>query len=508
MKSTNVQNSHLQERLETVGRPRIAIIGDLIMDRYMIGDVSRISPEAPIPVLAVKSNDLRLGGAGNVVSNLIAMEADVDVVGVVGDDGLGRAMREMFEERQVHVEGLVIADDRPTIEKTRMMSGVQQMLRVDRELAKPIDGATEKLVIQAALASVERCDGVVLSDYGKGVLTDDVLAQVIAAARQRGIPVLVDPKGADFTRYKGATLVTPNRKEAELALGRSIASLEELPQAADELTQSAELDFIVITLSAEGIYYRSSSKAVNPTEGRVPAMARAVYDVTGAGDTVVSQLALYLSLRWELAEAVAMANHAAGVVVERLGTHSVTRAELTARLRATQPKQGKVLDSHSLSSTVEDWRRQDRRIVFTNGCFDVIHAGHVSYLRFARERGDVLLVGVNSDASVSRLKGPTRPVNGLDDRLAVLAAMEMVDAVVAFEGDTPKDLIEAVTPDVLVKGEDWADKGVVGREWVESHGGQVVLAPVMAGRSTTNILKRAQTGESASQKPAPGGGSH
>ena len=502
MNTPAVSNSALQERLEAVGRPRLAIIGDLIMDRYMIGDVTRISPEAPIPVLAVKSNDLRLGGAGNVVANLVAMEAQVDVVGVVGNDGLGRAMREMFEAQGVDVGGLVIDPDRPTIEKTRMMSGVQQMLRVDREDPQSISGEVEARVRAAALASVARCEGVVLSDYGKGVLTPGVLAAVIAAARERGIPVLVDPKGSDFTRYRGATLVTPNRKEAEEALGRSIPALDDLPAAADELTNTAELDLIVITLSAEGIYFRSR---VEPgREGRVPAMARAVYDVTGAGDTVVSQLALYLALGWDIAEAVAMANHAAGVVVARLGTHSVTRAELMARLRESQPKRGKVLDGETLSDAVEDWRRQGKRVVFTNGCFDVIHAGHVSYLRFARERGDVLLVGVNSDASVSRLKGPTRPVNHLADRLAVLAAMEMVDAVVSFDGDTPKELIEAVTPDVLVKGEDWADKGVVGREWVESHGGQVVLAPVMAGRSTTNILARAKSGESA-QGASPGG---
>ncbi len=494
--NTNPQeNRLLEERLSSLGNPRLAIIGDLIMDRYMIGDVSRISPEAPIPVLAVKTNELRLGGAGNVAANLVAMEAQVEVVGVVGDDGLGRAMREEFEAIGATVDGLVIADDRPTIEKTRMMSGVQQMLRVDREDSKPVVGDVEAKVIEAALAAVSRCDGIVLSDYGKGLLTDKVLATVIAAARERGVPVLVDPKGSDFTRYRGATLVTPNRKEAELALGRDIPNLESLPAAADELTGLAELDLIVITLSADGIYFRSRG---NPKrEGRIPAVARAVYDVTGAGDTVVSQLALYLALRWDIADAVAMANHAAGVVVERLGTHSVTRSELMARLMASRPKTGKVLGDADVAGVMEEWRRKGKRVVFTNGCFDVIHAGHVSYLRFARDKGDVLIVGVNSDASVSRLKGPTRPVNCIEDRLQVLAAMEMVDAVVSFEDDTPKGIIERVTPDVLVKGEDWADKGVVGREWVESHGGQVVLAPVVAGRSTTSILERAKSGERA-----------
>ncbi len=495
MNTSSIENRLLEERLTTLGNPRLAIIGDLIMDRYMIGDVSRISPEAPIPVLAVKTNELRLGGAGNVAANLVAMEANVEVVGVVGDDGLGRAMREEFEAIGAGVEGLVIDGSRPTIEKTRMMSGVQQMLRVDREERTAIPAEVEARILAASLQAVSRCDCVVLSDYGKGLLTDGVLTQVIAAARKRGIPVLVDPKGADFTRYRGATLVTPNRKEAELALGRSIPDLESLPAAADELNERAELDLIVVTLSADGIYFKSREKPLR--EGRIPAVARAVYDVTGAGDTVVSQLALYLALRWDIADAVAMANHAAGVVVARLGTHSVTRSELMARLVESRPSTGKVLTDADLAGVMEEWRREGKRVVFTNGCFDVIHAGHVSYLRFARDKGDVLIVGVNSDESVSRLKGPTRPVNCIDDRLQVLAAMEMVNAVVAFGEDTPKNIIERVTPDVLVKGEDWADKGVVGREWVESHGGQVVLAPVMAGRSTTSILERAKSGERA-----------
>ncbi len=495
MNTSPIENRLLEERLTTLANPRLAIIGDLIMDRYMIGDVSRISPEAPIPVLAVKTNELRLGGAGNVAANLVAMEANVEVVGVVGDDGLGRAMREEFEAIGADVDGLVIDAGRPTIEKTRMMSGVQQMLRVDREEATAISSDVEQRVLEASLKAVSRCDGIVLSDYGKGLLTDKVLGQVIRAARKRGIPVLVDPKGSDFTRYRGATLITPNHKEAELALGRPIPDLESLPAAADELNEQAELDLIVITLSADGIYFKSREKPLR--EGRIPAVARAVYDVTGAGDTVVSQLALYLALRWDIADAVAMANHAAGVVVERLGTHSVTRSELMARLVASLPATGKVLTDADVAGVMEEWRRKGKRVVFTNGCFDVIHAGHVSYLRFARDKGDVLIVGVNSDESVSRLKGPTRPVNCIDDRLQVLAAMEMVDAVVAFGEDTPKNIIERVTPDVLVKGEDWADKGVVGREWVESHGGQVVLAPVMAGRSTTSILERAKSGERA-----------
>lgn len=490
------ETSELERRLAGLGRPRVLIIGDLIMDHYVMGDVARISPEAPIPVLAARSSELRLGGAGNVAANLRSMEAEVTVIGVVGDDELGRQLRDMFEELGIDAGGLVVDATRPTIEKTRMLSGVQQMLRVDWEDTRGLDGAALEILLTRLPEAVAGADAVVLSDYGKGALPAEVLQGTIAEARRRGIPVLVDPKGDDYARYDGATLITPNRKEAERALGRPIL-LEELTAAGDELIELAGLELAVITLGADGIYFRTRGDGEPPTEGLAPAMARAVYDVTGAGDTVVAHLALYLADRLGIGEAVGLANHAAGVVVGKLGTHSVTRAELRARLAEQLPHVGKVLGEDSLGQVVEGWRREGQRIVFTNGCFDVLHVGHVEYLRFARARGDVLLVGVNSDESIQRLKGPERPVNPLEDRLKVLAALEMVDAVVAFGDDTPKDLIESVTPDVLVKGADWADKGVVGREWVESHGGQVVLAPLVPGRSTTAILERARGGTGA-----------
>jgi D-beta-D-heptose 7-phosphate kinase / D-beta-D-heptose 1-phosphate adenosyltransferase len=487
------ETSELERRLERLGHPRVLIVGDLIMDRYVLGDVGRISPEAPIPVLAARTSELRLGGAGNVAANLRSMEAEVAVLGVVGDDDLGRAMRETFEGIGIDASCLVVDPTRPTIEKTRMMSGVQQMLRVDWEDTRPLDGAAREALLAALPAAVAAADALVLSDYGKGALPADVLAAAIAEARGHGVPVLVDPKGDDYSRYAGATLITPNKKEAERALGRAL-TLDDLPVGADELIATAQLELVVITLGADGIYFRTAGRGEEVREGRAPAAARAVYDVTGAGDTVVAHLALYLADRWGIEEAVGLANHAAGIVVGKLGTHSVTRAELETRLAEQLPQEGKVLDGSTLGQAIESWRREGKRIVFTNGCFDILHVGHVQYLRFARSRGDVLLVGVNSDASIQRLKGPERPVNRLDDRLKVLAALEMVDAVVSFDEDTPKGLIEQVTPEVLVKGEDWADKGVVGREWVESHGGQVVLAPLVPGRSTTAILARAKGG--------------
>lgn len=497
-----IDSQSLIETLEGLGSPKVLIIGDLIIDRYVIGEVSRISPEAPIPVLAARKSELRLGGAGNVAANLVSMDATVEIVGIVGDDGHGRAMRELFTEHKIGIGGVLMDASRPTIEKTRMMSGVQQMIRVDWEDPRPLDGEALTRILAAIPAAVAGADVVVLSDYGKGTLTEPVLRAAIGAARECGIPVLVDPKGADFSKYAGATLVTPNRKEAELALGRKIANLDELPDAADELIRTAQLDMTLITLGADGIYFRTKDGG---EEGRVPTQARAVFDVTGAGDTVVAHLAFHLGLRVPLSSAVTLANHAAGIVVAKLGTHSVSRSELHDRLSQGLPHEGKVLTRSGAGLILEGWRRDGKRVVFTNGCFDVLHAGHVDYLRFARSKGDVLIVGVNDDASVSRLKGPSRPVNHLDDRMAVLAALEVVDAVVPFHEDTPKALVEQVSPDVLVKGEDYADKEVVGADWVESHGGQVVLAPLLAGRSTTAILKRSGAGGDASKAGAEPG---
>ena len=482
---------HLERQLDELGPQRILIVGDLMLDRYVSGDVTRISPEAPIPVLTARRSEEKLGGAGNVAANLIAMEAKVDLVGLIGDDGWGRALRAVLEEQGISTEGLVVDGSRPTNLKTRMVSGVQQMLRVDWEETREVSGEARAQLLARVGKLVERAGAVVLSDYGKGVLCDELIAAVIAGARLRGVPVLVDPKGDDYTRYRGATLVTPNRKEAEEALGHLLPDLAAIASGARELIEIGELEAALITLGAGGIYYRTR----RGDEGHEATKARAVFDVTGAGDTVISHLALYLAGGIELAAAVALANEAAGLVVARLGTNTVKRAELRAALRTSAPHEGKVLASTDLDDALAAWRREGKRIVFTNGCFDILHAGHVSYLRFARSKGDVLLVGVNDDDSVRRLKGPARPVNGIADRLEVLAAMEMVDAVVPFGEETPAAIIERVTPDVLVKGEDWAEKGVVGREWVEKHGGQVVLAPLVEGRSTSRILERARKGQ-------------
>jgi D-beta-D-heptose 7-phosphate kinase/D-beta-D-heptose 1-phosphate adenosyltransferase len=482
--------NQLREIVESLGRPRILVVGDLILDRYVTGAVERISPEAPIPVLSATQSEDRLGGAGNVAANLRAMESPVDVIGVVGDDSRGRRMRGMFEEMGCDASGCVVDSERPTTEKTRMISGVQQMLRVDWEKAQAIAPELEAELVRDLPARVERAQAVILSDYGKGVLTQRVLEATIFAARKQRIPVLVDPKGSDYSRYRGATLVTPNRKEAEEALGRKLKSLDDMPQGARDLMKVASLDACVITLGGDGMFHMTKDGA----SGHVPTVARQVFDVTGAGDTVISHLAIALGDKRPLEIAVLLANHAAGIVVGKRGAASVTRGELSSALGRSSWGSRKIALAGELDTMLARWRKDRLRIVFTNGCFDVLHAGHVQYLRFARTQGDVLIVGVNDDDSVRRMKGPTRPVNPLGDRLEVLAALEMVDGVTSFSEDTPAKIVERVSPGVLVKGEDWKDKGVVGREWVESHGGVVVLAPLLAGRSTTAILERGGSG--------------
>jgi len=471
--------------VDRLGTPRVLIVGDLILDRYVTGEVERISPEAPIPLLSARHEEMRLGGACNVAANAGAMEAQVEVVGVIGEDERGETLLGLLEAGGIDPSGVLRLARRATTLKTRMLSGAQQILRVDWEDRRALGDEEADRLLAGLDERVARADAVVLSDYGKGVLTERVLREVIEMARAASVPVLVDPKGSDYRRYRGATLVTPNRKEAEQALGRSLARLDDLPGAARELVERCELDAAVITLGADGIYYRRGPQE----EGRVPALARSVFDVTGAGDTVMAFLALGLAARLSLPDAVRLANRAASIVVGQRGAVSLTRAELRTLLGERRVGESPILDRAELPALLAEWRAAGKRIVFTNGCFDIVHAGHVEYLRTARARGDVLIVGVNGDASVRRLKGEGRPINPLADRMTVLAALEMVDAVVAFDEDTPQGIVEEITPDVLVKGEDWEELGVVGREWVERHGGEVFLAPLVPGRSTTRIAE-------------------
>ncbi|MCR9247175.1 MAG: bifunctional heptose 7-phosphate kinase/heptose 1-phosphate adenyltransferase [bacterium] len=467
---------------------RILVVGDLILDRYADGKASRVSPEAPVLVFDFASDRYLLGGACNVAANLAALGASASVLGVIGEDEGGARLRQLLEDADIDTQALVVDRDRPTTRKTRYVAKTMQVLRVDEESRDAVSGETEERMLALLQQRPFPWKSVLLSDYGKGTLTRRVIQAAIEAARSQGGVTVVDPKGTDYSKYHGVDLLTPNREEAEAATGVKIGGTEDLHQAAQRLREITGVRTAVITLGKDGVFFEreDGSHRIIPTE------ARQVFDVTGAGDTVVSVLTFCRACNVSLEDSLRLANHAAGVTVAKLGTWAPSRDEVLARIGETgDVRTGKVLTREQAIDVASHLRAEGRRLVFTNGCFDILHAGHCDYLARARSYGDALMVGLNTDASVQRQqKGPGRPFNGLEDRAAVLAALQAVDYVVPFDDDTPGALIEAVTPHVLAKGEDWRDKGVVGREWVESHGGQVVLVPLVAGRSTTNVVQK------------------
>lgn len=479
--------------LKPARRPRILIVGDMILDRYQYGATERISPEAPIVVLAADHEEHRLGGCGNVAANMATLGADVSCVAVVGDDDGARQIRELLDVAGVDPGGLVTDIDRPTIRKTRVVSQSQQLLRIDEERLDALSPQVERNLLDRIEARLADVDVVIVSDYGKGVLTEAVLRRL--CRRHDGPRVLVDPKGTDYARYRGASVVTPNKLEAEVATGMKLDTDARIREAGRALCELADLEAAIVTLGPRGMY---CTLADGSAEWSIPAQARSVYDVTGAGDTVIATLgfALAAGAGWE--DAIRLANTAAGLAVQRFGVAAITPDELRSALSGTALTSAKILERDELVARLSAERAAGRRIAFTNGCFDVLHVGHLDYLTEARGYGDLLVVGVNDDASVTRLKGPTRPVNRAEDRAALLAGLECVSLVTIFGEDTPRELIEAITPQVLVKGADWADKGVVGQEWVEEHGGRVVLAAVRDGYSTTNTLAKITGGERAS----------
>ncbi|TAH36464.1 MAG: D-glycero-beta-D-manno-heptose 1-phosphate adenylyltransferase [Planctomycetota bacterium] len=456
-----------------------------MLDRYVWGDAQRVSPEAPVPVVHARTEEARAGGAGNVAANVCELGGGAHCFGVLGADADGEALLGLLGGVRAELSGLLRLPGRPTTQKIRIMARNQQMLRVDREDAQPLpESAAHELLRRLRAAS---WDVLVLSDYGKGVLGEAVCAGAIAEARRRGAPSLVDPKQRDFRRYRGATVVTPNRAEAEAAAGEPLPGLEALAQAGERLCAVHELSALLVTLGPGGMLLLRAGAA--PLH--VPTDARAVFDVTGAGDTALSMLALALgsALDWETS--IGLANAAAGLKVGKVGTATVGRDELLHHLSAETPAH-KIAGAGTdgVRAALEVLRREARKLVFTNGVFDILHAGHVRYLQEARRLGDALVVGVNDDDSVKRLKGDERPFNPLQDRMEVLAALECVDLVVPFGEDTPERLIRAVCPDVLVKGADWKDKGVVGAEFVQARGGEVRLIDLLPGRSTTAIARK------------------
>jgi D-beta-D-heptose 7-phosphate kinase/D-beta-D-heptose 1-phosphate adenosyltransferase len=486
--------SDFEKRLAKISRQKILCIGDLMLDDFVYGDVSRISPEAPAPVIRVTREDVIVGGAGNVARNIASLGATCLFVGVIGDDVAGTILREeLGRDKRAIKSHLLVDGSRPTTRKLRFVSEHHSthLLRADWELARPLDAKTEAALIKRVLALLPKAAAVVLSDYAKGVLTPRVIRTVIARANKLGKPVVVDPKGSDFSIYRGATVITPNRKELAEATHLRADTGNEIAAAAKSLAGMVGSKAVLVTLSEEGmLLYTRTTGAVH-----VPAFSVRVRDVSGAGDTVAAVLAVMLSLGADYESAMRAANAAAAVVVGKSGTATVSAAELRARIlpAATLASEEKIVsDWRELDARLAGWREQDLRIGFTNGVFDLLHPGHIKVLAQAREACDRLVVGLNSDTSVKRLKGAGRPIQGERARAEVLAGLEAVDLVVVFEQDTPLELIGRVKPTVLVKGGDYKADQVVGREVVKAQGGEVIVVDLVPGFSTTRIVEKSR----------------
>ena len=466
---------------------RCLVVGDLMLDEYLWGKAERISPEAPVQVVDVIREELRLGGAGNVVHNLAALGAQVSVCSVVGDDQNGRELLGQFCHHQIDTQAIFLDPDRRTSRKTRVVAAHQQIVRIDRESREALPAAVEQLLCHWITARAGDYSVVVLSDYNKGVLTPAVIAAAVSAAVAHGIPVLVDPKGTDYSRYSGATLLTPNRKEAEAASKIAITDTASLAQAASVIMEATGIQHLLITRSEEGMSLFSKEGGVV----HIPTVAREVFDVSGAGDTVLATLAVGIASGSGMAESARLANVAAGIAVGKLGTSIVTPQEIIDTVSlAHKDSHVKIKSLDVLTPLIAAEKGRGKRIVFTNGCFDLLHAGHVKYLQKARSLGDLLVLGLNSDASVRRLKGAKRPLIDQDERAHLLAALDCIDYVIVFDEDTPLELITALKPHILAKGGDYSLDGVVGKDIVEAYGGRVELVTFVDGKSTTNIIEK------------------
>ena len=465
---------------------RLLVVGDVMLDKYLWGEVGRISPEAPVPVLRATHQSQQPGGAANVALNICKLGAHAEVIGFTGGDEGERLLAECVQSHGVSTT-FIVSEGFPTISKQRILCGQQQMLRLDNERMGARSRADYDRLLEAVLAALPSCDAVVLSDYAKGVLTPEVCRSILVAARALDIPVLVDPKSADFERYRGATTVCPNLGELSRALNVDARDLKLLLDAAELLVRDLDLEFLTATLGDKGIaLVRPGNRFV------APAVARQVFDVSGAGDTVIAVLALCVASGLRAETAVELANVAAGIVVGKVGTVPVEKHELLAALapQIALHAEDKVLSLDGLVQRVALWKANGERVVFTNGCFDLLHIGHITVLEQARRFGDRLIVAINSNASVQCLKGPSRPIVGENERARVLAALAAVDAVVVFGEPTPLEVIVATRPDVIVKGGDYVPETVVGANEVLSWGGQVKIVPTVEGFSTTGLIAK------------------
>jgi D-beta-D-heptose 7-phosphate kinase/D-beta-D-heptose 1-phosphate adenosyltransferase len=483
-----VDSDALLQALSRCAEALILVVGDVMLDEYIDGTVERISPEAPVPVVRAGSSEFRLGGAANVARQIAALGATVQLIGVIGDDAAGETVCRLCSESGISTESLVVASDRRTTRKLRVVSQNQQLVRIDWEDRHH----SSAIVTDALLHNIARCntaDMVILSDYAKGVVSEPVVRELVRSRDLRRRTVVVDPKQRDFGRYRGVSILTPNLRELSEASGYALEpeDTSAIATAARSQIRAGAFEGLVVTLGDRGMLIVMA----DGFELLIPAFKRAVYDVTGAGDTVVAVLAACLATGATMTAASRIANAAAGIAVGEIGAIAVSASQIAEAL--TGRSLSKVLSRQELQDRVKRWRHTGRRIVFTNGCFDLLHPGHLSLLHYAKSLGDILVLAINSDDAVRRLKGPTRPVIGQNDRAAMLSALGCVDAVTIFDEDTPLETVRCVQPDILVKGQDYRLDEVVGREVVEAAGGRVVLVPLLPNYSTTSLLARAHT---------------
>jgi D-beta-D-heptose 7-phosphate kinase / D-beta-D-heptose 1-phosphate adenosyltransferase len=484
-----IDNLHEVMQLVESGWDRVQalVVGDVMLDKYIWGDVERISPEAPVPVVLAGHRSEQPGGAANVAMNLAGLGAQVTVLGFVGGDSDQNALEHLLKAAGI-ASRLTVVPGAPTTSKLRILGGNQQMLRLDTESHAPRPQAAYDALLNEFDQALPSADVVILSDYAKGVLNDTTSQSLIQRARVAGIPVLVDPKSRSFERYHGATTICPNLNELSLAAGESSKDMERIFLAGQAMIAALDLKYLAVTLSEKGIAILYPNR-----RALLPAVARNVYDVSGAGDTVIATLALSMARNLPVETAAQLANVAAGIVVSKIGTVPIQRHELIGALSEEigLHAEEKVLSLDQLKIRCASWRSSGKRIVFTNGCFDILHIGHIALLEQARRQGDKLIVAINSDASVQRLKGPSRPMVGERERAQMLAALTAVDSVVVFEEDTPLATIQTIRPDVLVKGGDYTETTIVGAAEVRTWGGSVKIIPTVEGFSTTKLIAKA-----------------
>jgi D-beta-D-heptose 7-phosphate kinase/D-beta-D-heptose 1-phosphate adenosyltransferase len=478
----------LIELAEQITSATVLCIGDVMLDRFISGDVERISPEAPIPILQIKNEKIMLGGAGNVARNISSLGGAVQFISVIGEDSAGKDIEKLLTNDLSLDVHLIVDPSRTSSQKSRFVSGNQQMLRADTETVHPVSDKIANIIFEIAEKEFPKCGALMLSDYGKGVLSDDVLSRLIKLANSQKKPVIIDPKGSDYGCYKGAMLITPNRKELEHATGMQTKTNANIIDACNHLIATTGVEGVLVTRSSDGISLIMSDQEA----WHLPADAQAVFDVSGAGDTVAAAISLSLAAGGDLKNAATLANTAAGIVVGKVGTATVQMIEVLSTLGNQQVNTAtpSVLDDKNAFHQINEWQTQGLSVGFTNGCFDILHSGHQSLLQQAANACDKLIVAINTDASVRKLKGYDRPVNNETNRVALLSSLKMVDAVILFDDKTPLRLIQLLRPNVLIKGADYDEDKIVGAEFVKAHGGRVLRAKLTDGVSTTATIAR------------------